>query len=170
MLRALGREVTAKEHKEIMKRFSIFKTWFVNQYMKEGARFNIIALHLDTMKAKYRDEYPGNSNPNTPGLRAPYLSAIMESPELAVPSKSFSSSPVYHFSCHPMLRLLAAVTQLSYQSRITGREEKLPMVVSLMGAPGTDMELIQCPLDALRKSHRPTVVQTGKLAFHQTPE
>lgn len=39
------------------------------------------------------------------------------------------------------------------------------MVVSLMGAPGTDMELIEWAIDALRKSGRPLEVMTGKVAF-----
>ena len=39
------------------------------------------------------------------------------------------------------------------------------MVVSLMGAPKTDMQLIRWALDALRKSRRPTKVKTGKEAF-----
>ena len=39
------------------------------------------------------------------------------------------------------------------------------MVVSLMGAPGTDVRLLEWVLDCLRKSGRPTKVKTGKLAF-----
>lgn len=58
-----------------------------------------------------------------------------------------------------------SVTQLPYQSRITDKEEKLPMVVSLMGAPGTDMRLLEWIIDSLRKSNRPTKVQSGKVAF-----
>lgn len=61
--------------------------------------------------------------------------------------------------------LSLVVTQLPYHSRITDREEKIPMVVSLMGAPGTDMELLTWTIDCLRKSGRPIKVKTGKLAF-----
>ena len=58
-----------------------------------------------------------------------------------------------------------SVTQLPYQSRITGKEEKMPMVVSLMGAPGTDMRLLEWIIDSLQKSGRPTKVKSGKVAF-----
>ena len=58
-----------------------------------------------------------------------------------------------------------SVTQLPYQSRITGQEEKLPMVISFMGAPGTDMRLLEWTIDSLRKSNRPTKVKAGKVAF-----
>jgi hypothetical protein len=37
-----------------------------------------------------------------------------------------------------------------------------------MGAPGTDMELIEQTFDALRKSGRPTKVKTGTAAFLET--
>ena len=39
------------------------------------------------------------------------------------------------------------------------------MVVSLMGAPGTDMELLTRTLDYLRMSGCPMKVSIGKLAF-----
>ena len=56
--------------------------------MVNGPHNTVIALHIDTVNARYRDKYPGNSNPEVPGLRATYLSAILEAPELAVPSKN----------------------------------------------------------------------------------
>ena len=85
--RALGREVTSEEHKEIMNRFSTFKAWFCNFYMEDGSYHKIMALHIDEVKARYRDIYAGNANPDVPGLRATYLSAILSAPELAIPSK-----------------------------------------------------------------------------------
>ncbi|MCJ1357712.1 MAG: hypothetical protein MMC33_007708 [Icmadophila ericetorum] len=134
---SLGVKVTLEEHDEIMDRFSIFKSWFINRYMLDGSHNNVMAIHIDTVEAKYRDQYPGNSNPEVPGLRATYLAAITGAPELAVP-----------------------ISQIPYQSRITGKEEQLPVVVSLIGAPGTDEALIEWALNALRKSNRPTKVMT----------
>lgn len=57
------------------------------------------------------------------------------------------------------------VSQLSYESRITNKEEKIPLVVSLMGAPHSDMELIQWAIESLKGSGRATKVLTGKTAF-----
>jgi hypothetical protein len=85
--RSLGGKVTLEQHMEIMNHFSVFKAWFVDHYKLDRSHNTIMALHIDTVKAKYRDEYPGNSNPEVPGLRATYLSAILEAPELAIPSK-----------------------------------------------------------------------------------
>ena len=44
------------------------------------------------------------------------------------------------------------------------------MVVSLMGAPGTDMQLLKWIIDSLHKSGRPTKVKTGKVAFDTEAE
>lgn len=70
-----------------MNRFTVFKKWFIDRYGLDKPGNKFFAIHLDTAKPKYRDEYPGNKNPTVPGLRAPYLSAILGAPELAIPSK-----------------------------------------------------------------------------------
>ncbi len=96
--RSLGSEVTMEQHVEMMNRLSVFKAWFVDRYMVNGTHNNVMALHIDTVKARYRDEYPGNSNPEVPGLRATYLSAILEAPELAIPSKKTSRCALHETS------------------------------------------------------------------------
>ena len=71
----------------MMKRLSVFKEWFLHQYQVGGLSDYIMAIHIDTIKPRYRDEYPGNGNPEVPGLRPTYLAAILGAPELAIPSK-----------------------------------------------------------------------------------
>ena len=175
--RNLGSQITSGQHAEIMHRLSVFKQWFFRQYNFGPLSHNLMAIHIDTVKPRYRDEHPGNSNPEVPGLRATYLSAILEAPELAIPSKRFPPLPFLfiimrvHMAMQRFMSYtadknhLSLVTQLPYQSRITGKEEKLPMVVSLLGAPGTDNRLLEWTIDSLRKSGRPLEVKTGKVAF-----
>ena len=86
--RSLGKEVTLEQHLEMINRLSGFKAWFVNHYMVNGPHNTVIALHIDIVKPRYRDEYSGDSSPEIPGLRATYLSAILGAPELAIPSKN----------------------------------------------------------------------------------
>ncbi|KAJ3564184.1 hypothetical protein NPX13_g7932 [Xylaria arbuscula] len=136
----LGGEVSDREHQELMHRLSIFKDWFIKQYLMN--RTSLVALHIDKAQAKYRDIYPGDADPNVPGLRSTYLSAILGAPELAIP-----------------------ITQLPYSSRISNKEEQLPIVVSLMGSPEADLQLLDWTLEALEKSGRSTKVKTGKVAF-----
>lgn len=94
--RQLGSQVTADQHTEITNRLSVFKTWFLKQYKLNPSSNNIVAIHIDTIKPRYRDEYPGNGNPEVPGLRPTYLSAILGAPELAIPSEGISKSPSLH--------------------------------------------------------------------------
>lgn len=76
-----------------MERLSIFKQWFLHQYGLDGSTNNLLAIHIDHVRPKYRDQYPGNDNPDVPGLRATYLAPILGAPELAIPSKHSPSSP-----------------------------------------------------------------------------
>ncbi|PWY85828.1 amidase signature enzyme [Aspergillus sclerotioniger CBS 115572] len=139
---ALGKDVTGEDYPELRNRLAIFRNWFLEQYLQDRPRNTLIAMHIDTVRPKYRDEYPGANNPDVPGLRATYLSAILQAPELAIP-----------------------IGQIDYYSRIIERLEKIPVAVCLMGAPGTDLELIEWTLQAMEKADRPTKVKTGKLAF-----
>ena len=79
--------MSLEQHEVMMDRLFVFRKWFLNQYQFDCCSNNIVAIHIDTVKPKYRDEYPGNANPDVPGLRPTYLSAILGAPELAIPSK-----------------------------------------------------------------------------------
>lgn len=85
--RHLGSQVTSEQHAEMMERLLIFKAWFLHQYKLDRSSNNIVAIHIDTIKPKYRDQYAGDGNPEVPGLRPTYLSAILGAPEIAIPSE-----------------------------------------------------------------------------------
>lgn len=54
---------------------------------------SLVALHLDKVQPRYRDQSQyDNDDTDVPGLRPSYLSAILETPEVAIPSESRSSS------------------------------------------------------------------------------
>ncbi|PYI09919.1 hypothetical protein BO78DRAFT_415092 [Aspergillus sclerotiicarbonarius CBS 121057] len=42
-------------------------------------------MNIATVKPQYRDEPPGAGSPDMPGLRATFLSPILQAPELAIP-------------------------------------------------------------------------------------
>ncbi|RHZ70336.1 hypothetical protein CDV55_108201 [Aspergillus turcosus] len=90
----LGKEVDIEQHVEIMNRLSIFRSWFLEHFMPKRPHNTLVAMHIDAVKPRYRDEYPGNSNPVVPGLRATYLSAILRAPELAIPSSASMSKSI----------------------------------------------------------------------------
>lgn len=68
-----------------------------------------MAIHIDRVGPKYRDQYPGDGDPDVPGLRATYLAPILGAPELAVPSKYSPSK-----SCFSILFRYA---RISFDSR-----------------------------------------------------
>lgn len=70
------------------------------------------------------------------------LSPILGAPELTVPSG-----------------------EISYCSRISGKDEFLPVSVSVMGFPGTDLDLIDRVMKMMKHVGRPTKVHTGSRAF-----
>ena len=70
-----------------MERLSVFRVWFLHQYGLDNSSSNVVATYIDKIKPKYWDEYRGNDNPDVPGLRAPYLAAILGALEFAVSSK-----------------------------------------------------------------------------------
>ncbi|KAF2804286.1 amidase signature enzyme [Mytilinidion resinicola] len=134
----LGEQVSREQYEDMNRRLSIFKQWFLKHYMKAGEQNSILVLPLSDVKPNYRDVYPGaNSTPRT-GLRPTYLSAYLGAPELALP-----------------------IGHIEYMSRISGNAESLPVAVSLMGPPGTDLALIQLTVDSLKQANRPTTVRAG---------
>jgi uncharacterized membrane protein YkgB len=75
-------------HEEVMNRLSIFNAWFIGRYMNES-QTTIIALHIDNVQPRCRNQYPSNNNPIVPGIRPTFLAAILGAPELAVQVSSF---------------------------------------------------------------------------------
>ena len=86
----MGSKVTETEHEELMHRLGVFREWFLKQYLADGR--TIIAMHIDKVQPKYRDQYPGDNDPNVPGLGPTFLSAILGALELAVPSECLRKS------------------------------------------------------------------------------
>ena len=71
----------------------------------------------------------------------------------------------------PMMRapeVTAPVGDIPYMSRVTEREEPLPVAVSLIGAPGTDLLLVDLVEKGLRGACIPTRVQTGRFMYQRS--
>lgn len=58
------------------------------------------------------------------------------------------------------------VGHVPFISKVTGNEEYLPMGISLMALPGSDLMLLDIAQACLEKAGRPTKVFTGKSMFH----
>lgn len=58
-----------------------------------------------------------------------------------------------------------AVDQIPYHSRVSDRQEQLPVAVSLMGLPGRDIALIDTAKTVLERTGRHSRVATGREMF-----
>lgn len=64
-----------------------------------------------------------------------------------------------------MILTVHAVGQIPYHSRVSERQEQLPVAVSLMGLPGRDLALIDNAKTVLENSGRHSRVATGRIMF-----
>lgn len=137
-----AKSVSSKESEAAWHRIDIYGHWILNKVMKQEESNTIIIMPLGNVKPTYRDEWPsiqkGDQQMWEPLLLAPILGA----PEVVVPAG-----------------------HMKYHSRITGKEESLPVCMSVMGLPGSDHELVELVRSMLSFSGRPTRVMTGITMF-----
>lgn len=137
----LGKSITKAQRDEEIQRLEVYKTWFLQHVLQVGARGAIIVLPIANVEPNYRDKTPGAPFSQS-GFDPLFLSPILGAPEIVVP-----------------------IGQLPYQSRISHREEQLPVAVSILSAPGTDLWLIETARMCLENSGRSTTMMTGSNMF-----
>jgi hypothetical protein len=136
----LSSKITKKERDEAIDRLETYKEWFSEHVMKLGKARTIVILPIENISPRYRDDATTNFNPV--GVPMLFLSPILGGPELVVPSG-----------------------QVPYQSKVSGRQELLPVGISMLAAPGTDLDLMDTVTKFLKHSGRATEVMTGKTMF-----
>ncbi|KAK4228636.1 amidase signature domain-containing protein [Podospora fimiseda] len=108
-----ARTITKEKRDEGFERLSVYQEWFRKTIFSGDNVNTLVVMPLESVRQRYRDEVPRCKRQLQPGVNALGLAAVLESPVLAVP-----------------------VSEVAYHSRITGREEKLPFVVAVMGKLG----------------------------------
>jgi len=114
-------------------------------------------LPIEELEPRYRDVPPDQPVEAPKGISVLYLSPTLGAPEIVVPGK--------HFEYCQKISLTFTAGQIPFNSRITGQQEYLPMAVSLLGAPETDLELIEMTEGFLKHAKRSSRVQTGRTMF-----
>ncbi|KAH6985309.1 hypothetical protein EDB80DRAFT_733936 [Ilyonectria destructans] len=143
-------ESTADEQKAALERREVFKAWFLGSVLAAGVSeelTTIIVAPISDEGPKYRDEYKESPWMGGNGFHRNFISSLTGCPEVVVP-----------------------IGQIPYTSRVTKRQEFLPIVVATLGPHGTDIALTKFVVDVLRKSGMQTSVSTGTEAFPQTGE
>jgi Asp-tRNA(Asn)/Glu-tRNA(Gln) amidotransferase A subunit family amidase len=139
-----AKEVTPTQNEKAWAKVAIYKNWLMETVLKSESEDAIVVSPLGDLSPCYRDEWPappsGDQQMWEPLLMAPILGA----PEIVVPAG-----------------------EMKYQSRISGREEFLPVCVAIMGLPGTDQDLLDLTRSILERSGRSTKVSVGRRMFER---
>lgn len=138
--RDLASKITPDERAEAVHRLAVYKKWFAESVMELGQKLTLVILPIENISPRYRDTATSNFKPV--GVPMLFLSPILGGPELVVPAG-----------------------QVPYFSKVTGREELLPVGISVLSAPGMDLKLLDLIKDCLEKSGRPTEVKVGRTMF-----
>ncbi|RSL54933.1 hypothetical protein CEP54_009624 [Fusarium duplospermum] len=135
----LGKTISKEERDEGFRNIDTYKKWF-HQTILTGKHSNALTiLPLETMTPRYRDQPPTFKRPPQDGIHALAIAPVLQSPVLAIP-----------------------IAQIPYHSRITGKQERMPFAVAIMGTPGTDLALLDTARNGLTRAGLPTSVETGK--------
>ncbi|KAH8753093.1 amidase [Diaporthe sp. PMI_573] len=128
-------KLTPEERDEGWSRIYKYREWLLTHVLKAAT---IVILPLDEGKPNYRDASPPAFGLLS-GYHPLYLSPIAGSPEITLP-----------------------IGEIPYISGITHQKESLPISVSVVSSPGTDLPLIDLVHDALLHANRPVVLKTGR--------
>ncbi|KAG6360963.1 hypothetical protein INS49_012031 [Diaporthe citri] len=136
-----GAAVTHRQHEEGLRKLEVYRKWLFDTLFLFRRGRTLMVLPISPVEPHYRDERAESPRYQsaTHGL---FLSPILKAPDVVVP-----------------------MGEIPYESRISGRQEWLPVGVNLVGAPGMDKWLFDAVTRVLRSSGRPDVVSWGSRIF-----
>lgn len=138
---ASGAAVSAEQHTSALHKLEIYRTWLLETVFASHGQRTVMILPISSVEPHYRDEVT-----QSPGSQSAtdelFLSPILRSPDVVIP-----------------------VGEVPYDSKITGKEEYLPVGVNIVATPGSDFWLLDTMKTLLEKSGRPMEVQTGSRIF-----
>ena len=137
--------VTSEMHKHGLKKMSIFRTWFEDNLIgpsEDGTSEALLLLPWTTGTPNYRDVY--RPQPDWAGYGWQYymISPFAQAPEMIIP-----------------------IGQTSFISKVTKREEWLPVSLGVIGARGSDVSLPVLLQDFMHAMQLPTTVEVGERVF-----
>lgn len=139
----LGSSVTEDQNREGLHRLKVYKSWFLERVLKGWGEHTVLVMPISEGKPNYRDHPPTEPTVQN-GFDSLFLSPILGCPDLVIP-----------------------IAQVDYHSKISGRTERLPICVNVIGMPGRDLDLIEVTRNTLQDSGRPSAVQVGSDIFKQ---
>ena len=137
----IGEQVSEAHYKDSMHRLSVYKQWFLKAVMQDDELESLLVLPIANVEPNYRDTPPPEPTPPT-GFDSLFIPPILGSPDLVVP-----------------------LGEIPYHSRISNKQEFLPVAVDIVGLPGADLVLIKTIQECLIASGRKQKVHTGSRMF-----
>ncbi|OAR02180.1 hypothetical protein LLEC1_06508, partial [Akanthomyces lecanii] len=115
----VGKAISKDERDECWRRSEVYRHWMLDKILKAGSQDTVVMMPLpiEAGQPNYRDAPPPPYSLLS-GYAALHMSPMLGAPEVTAP-----------------------VGDIPYMSTVTDREEALPVSVSLIGAPGTDLLL-----------------------------
>lgn len=138
---AKGAAVSESQHLDATSRMEVYRQWLLDNIFYANGKETLIILPIANVAPNYRDE-ASPSPDNQSAFDQLFLSPILGAPDISIP-----------------------IGEVSYHSKITEREEFLPVLVNVVGAPGTDLSLLEAVEKVMKFSKRPLSVRTGKRMF-----
>ena len=138
---ARGSSVSSDDHREATARMNIYKVWLHDLLFSSRKSTALVVLPISTIEPNYRDTTSPSPEEQS-ALDELFLPPILGAPDIAVP-----------------------IGEVTYDSRISNQEEYLPVVVDVVGAPGSDLRLLGAVETVMMRSKRPTIVETGARMF-----
>ena len=137
--------VTSEMHKDGLKKIFIFQSWFEENLIspsEDGTSEALLLLPWTKGIPDYRDAY--RPQPDWAGYGWQYymISPFARAPEMIIP-----------------------IGQTSFLSKVTKREEWLPVSLGVIGARGSDVSLPALLQDFVHAMQLPTTVEVGERAF-----
>ncbi|KAI8715835.1 hypothetical protein NCS52_01092100 [Fusarium sp. LHS14.1] len=139
-----GSEVTEAMKAKSLDDVGVYRRWFQANILRAtqgGGTSAIMLIPCGNSVPKYRDD-PNNSPGPVGAFTWNYIASVQGLPQLV--------SPIGH---------------IPYESRVSRRVEQLPVVGTIIGAPGSDLLLVDVVKNALERAGRPTRVLTGRNMF-----
>ncbi|KAI2472684.1 amidase signature domain-containing protein [Annulohypoxylon bovei var. microspora] len=145
-----AKKITKERREEAGRRMLFFRKWFEDEVMKAdgegGSEAVIVFPTARGFGPRYRDTLPNERDFDDFETRHDCISVYGGLPEIVLP-----------------------VGDYKYFSRISQREEALPMAMSIIGARGSDAMLIELARRLFEHTGRPTSLETGLRAFSAAP-
>ncbi|PVH72140.1 amidase [Cadophora sp. DSE1049] len=140
----VGKAITHEDRDECWRRSELYRHWLLSRVFEADSKdcITVMVLPIEVGKPNYRDAELPPLNSLLSGYASLNMSPMARAPEVTAP-----------------------VGDIPYQSIVTKREEPLPVAVSLIGPPGTDLILADLVEQGLKGANIPTLLKTGRSMY-----